>query len=119
MILYKYTQMATGIPLAHYVYMPSDIKIENNAIIFTNPRFSYIVETRLYIDVFIDLGRFVTNTGVHIPDNSDNYGYRFLGTTVQPRDLLNWSIFSRSAADYYTETRVLDYMYSLPTNTTK
>lgn len=109
----RYTQKAVGIPLKKYDYMQQDITIENNTVIFKNPRFSYIVEARILVDLKIDLGKFVTISGIHIPDNEDNNGYRFMGTNVQNRNLLNWSIFSGTDADRRTNTRVFDFMYAL------
>ncbi|MBL1225808.1 hypothetical protein [Enterococcus sp. BWR-S5] len=104
-----YRQKATGITLKRYEYMQQDIAIENNTVIFKNPKFSYIVETRIHVDVQIDLGAFINNTGVHIP-RAVGANYRFMGTNIQNTNLLNWNIFNGTDADARTVTNVLDFM---------
>lgn len=104
-----YRQRITGIALKNYQYMQQDIAIENNTIIFKNPQFSYVVETRILVDVQIDLGAFINATGVRIP-RAVGQGYRFMGTNIQDTNLLNWSIINASDAAAYTATNVLDFM---------
>lgn len=106
-----FTQKAIGIPLNRYNYMQQDISVENNTLVFKNPKYSYIVEGRMLMDVDIDLGNFVSKTGLHIPENEDGAGYRFMGTNTQNVNLINWSIFNYTEADAHTETSTLDFMW--------
>jgi hypothetical protein len=105
----KFRQKATGITMKKYNYMQQDFYVEDNTLIFKNPRFSYIVESRILVDVNIDLGKVINETGMHIPRAKDIASrYRFMGQNVQNTNLINWNVLFGSDNDAKTTYSVMD-----------
>ncbi|WP_088810706.1 MULTISPECIES: hypothetical protein [unclassified Listeria] len=104
----KFRQKATGITMKSYKYMQQDFSIEDNTLIFKNPRFSYIVESRILVDVDIDLGKVINETGMHIPKANETTKYRFMGQNVQNVNLINWNLLFGSDNDAKTTFNVMD-----------
>lgn len=76
-------------------YRASDIRVENNTIYFTNPKVTNIIGIlpHVTIDLSIDLGKAVTDSGIRIPNAQNGY-YQFQGVNRGDENVIDWNIGS-------------------------
>ncbi|EGP4887196.1 TPA: immunoglobulin-like domain-containing protein [Enterococcus faecium] len=91
----------------------SDIQVDpnSNSIVVKIPKFSD-VSLRLFADLHLgmDLGKFVTDTGIRIPNSLDGK-YHFSTAWTQHKDILNWTAIGSNADQCDLEYDQLDPAY--------
>lgn len=112
------TQNFAGIFNNEYSYSSSDIRVDtaSNEIIFTNrPVTNIELLSKTTLDMTINLGQAINESGVRIADSSDGY-YHEQSALSQSGDIIDWTIGNReSKVDI--PLRVMDPGAATPDNT--
>ncbi|EPI02336.1 hypothetical protein D920_00380, partial [Enterococcus faecalis 13-SD-W-01] len=93
-----------------YTYVQNDITVENDGhtIRFRNPRASYLLYAHVDVDLTINLGQAVTDTGIRIPDAENNTTYDFNGAVIGRDEVIDWDIIGENNAAFSLPTYQLD-----------
>lgn len=84
-----------GIPISNYTYTSNDLTVKDNTIIFNNPSLTDIIGLlpHLTMNLSIDLGKAVTDSGVRIPDAFNGF-YTVESALVGNGNIVDWGIGS-------------------------
>lgn len=108
----KVKRLAGSTPI-DYDYKSTDINInpETNTIILKNPNLSIglAIETFTYCTLEIDLGGFVTDTGIRIPNSLDGK-YHFESALAPDNNIIDWEL-GEAGSRYDLEYDQLDPAY--------
>lgn len=103
-----------GIPIKSYQYKSTDIKVdpESCSLIIQNPRVSTIIGIvpTVYCLVNIDLGGFVTDTEIRIPNSLDGK-YHFSTALAQNNNVIDWTVGGAKESSGLLEYAKLDPAY--------
>lgn len=103
-----------GIPIKTYNYKSTDIKVdpESGSLIIQNPKVSTIIGIvpTVYCQVNIDLGGFVTDTEIRIPNSLDGK-YHFSTALAQDNNVIDWTVGGAKESSGFLEYAKLDPAY--------
>lgn len=103
-----------GIPIKSYTYKSTDIKVdpESCSLIIQNPKVTTIVGLlpHVFCSVNIDLGGFVTDTEIRVPNSLDGK-YHFDTALTQDTNIIDWTVGGGKESSGYLEYRQLDPAY--------
>ena len=99
-----------GIPIKSYTYKSTDIKVdpESCSLIIQNPKVTTIVGLlpHVFCSVNIDLGGFVTDTEIRVPNSLDGK-YHFDTALTQDTNIIDWTVGGGKESSGYLEYRQL------------
>ncbi|MEO1768406.1 immunoglobulin-like domain-containing protein [Candidatus Enterococcus ferrettii] len=103
-----------GIPIKSYSYKWSDMKVDPDScsLIFQNPRVSTVIGIvpTVYCEVNIDLGGFVSDTEIRIPNSLDGK-YHFTTALAQDNNVIDWTVGGAKESSGFLEYAKLDPAY--------
>ncbi|MGL9730728.1 immunoglobulin-like domain-containing protein [Enterococcus sp. DIV0756] len=103
-----------GIPIKSYTYKSTDIKVdpETCSLIIQNPKITTIIGLlpHVYCTVNIDLGGFVTDTEIRIPNSLDGK-YHFNTGLTQDNNVIDWTVGGGKESSGFLEYAKLDPAY--------
>lgn len=103
-----------GIPIKTYNYKSTDIKVDpdSGSLIIQNPKVSTIIGIvpTVYCQVNIDLGGFVTDTEIRIPNSLDGK-YHFSTALAQDNNVIDWTVGGAKESSGFLEYAKLDPAY--------
>ncbi|GKQ43368.1 hypothetical protein RD055328_12910 [Companilactobacillus sp. RD055328] len=89
-----------GIPWANYTYKSEDIRVDtvNNELIFNDPALSVVIGLfpHVTLDMSVDLGKAITESGVRIADSHDGY-YHFQSALAGNNNVIDWTLGNRDS----------------------
>ncbi|MGM0122847.1 hypothetical protein IGI37_000213 [Enterococcus sp. AZ194] len=92
-------------------YKQSDFHIESGGTVLrisNAPAFFWVVGEDLKVELSMDLGNAVTESGVRIPDATNGSSYEFLSGIVEEGAILDWDLIGSKNASYTLPTNQLD-----------
>lgn len=94
----RYRAWTAGIKVKDYNYKSMDIKVENNQIIIDNPKTTDVlgVLPHTTIDLSIDLGKAVTDSGVRVMNSNSGF-YDFQAALRGDENTIDWTIGSNES----------------------
>lgn len=95
---------------AIYHYTPQDIQIEDNGrvIRFDNPQENWLLLAHFYVDISIDLGQAVTDTGIRIADAANASSYSFQSCILEKNAAIDWDTVTETNPSYILPIHQLD-----------
>ncbi|PWF99645.1 Ig-like domain-containing protein [Levilactobacillus bambusae] len=100
---------------AKRTYTEDDMSIasDGSTISFDNPQMTYLIGSEYTINVTLDLGQAVTNSGIRIANSSAANGYHFDSAVTPASNAINWSAVGNYNAGATLPTVQLDPGYDL------
>lgn len=98
-----------------HTYDKNDIRVEDGGktIRMINPTVSWFAAAKFDVNLNIDLGQLVTDTGIRIPDATNNSSYEFLGGLVKKGQPIDWDVVGNYNTAYTLPTHQLDPGWNL------
>ncbi|PWF99646.1 Ig-like domain-containing protein [Levilactobacillus bambusae] len=106
----------TGGGTVNHTYTEDDISIatDGSTISFDNPQTTYLLGANYTINISLDLGQAVTDTGIRIADSTDvSNDYHFISAVVPSEGAIDWSLVGDYNAGVNLPTNKLDPGYDL------
>ncbi|EOH75653.1 immunoglobulin-like domain-containing protein [Enterococcus malodoratus] len=103
-----------GIPIKSYKYKSTDVKVdpESCSLIVQNPSITTIIGLfpHVYCSLNIDLGGFVTDTEIRIPNSLDGK-YHFNTALTQDNNIIDWTVGGGKESSGFLEYAKIDPAY--------
>ncbi|EOL42989.1 Ig-like domain-containing protein [Enterococcus phoeniculicola] len=92
-------------------YNRSDFQVESDGTVLRishAPAYFWLIGERIQVEVQMDLGKAITESGVRIPNAENNTNYEFVGGVVESGAILDWDLIGSKNDSYTLPTSTLD-----------